>query len=513
MGRKQRQLALKNAVHYDADRTFLSAEWATDEDLRKAGCFVDNGFLVGFTQSGRPIYFPQTRKVHSFVGGSSGSGKSSQLSTILLSHRNSVICLDNVGELACISAKQRSRFGPVQIVAPYPIFEAELGEFARVGFNPISPRYIDPNDRNMVGVRCAKIACAIVLKEEHTAEQYWANTARQLVTIVIICVVLYFPAHLRNLATVAAIIMGDVLAFARHMMKVSDDPYIRSKLSRYATKLGDSEVKSLFEVIESARTEVEPFTEPAIADCVSRDELDIESVMHGRGSIFVVQPQELVKEMTRFRRLLTTCVLARFMREDAAYANPTLFVIDELFSLGHLEELDLAFTAVRKLNLRLYISIPSVGLLQQMYPDSYKAMLDSCGLKQWCDVSLDDAELVSVMCGEREVVRRAKSVNFSPLYNYQKPRNIDLDHLHVTNNISTERLPLIRPHELCNLKREEQIVFIAEVPNPILAKKRPYYQIPSLRRKARPNPFHSKKAPARRKLITGNRNWKRFLAR
>ena len=301
-GVRRRQLALKNAVHYDADRTFQSAEWATDEDLRKAGCFVDNGFLAGFTKSGRPFYFPQTRKVHGFIGGSSGSGKSSQLSNILLSWRHSVFCLDNVGELACISARLRSRFGPVQIVAPYPIFETELARFKRVGFNPISPRYIDPSDRNMVGIRCAKIACAIVLKEEHTAEQYWANTARQLVTIVIICVVLYFPIHLRNLATVAAIIMGDVLAFARHMMKVSNDPYIRAKLSRYAIKLGDSEVKSLLEVIESARSEVDFLGEPPVADFFSRDELDFDLVMHGRGSIFVIQPQEVVKEMTRFRR-------------------------------------------------------------------------------------------------------------------------------------------------------------------------------------------------------------------
>jgi type IV secretory pathway TraG/TraD family ATPase VirD4 len=215
--------------------------------------------------------------------------------------------------------------------------------------------------------------------------------------------------------------------------------------------------------------------------------------------------------MMRFRRVLTTCALGRFMREDGAYANPTLFLIDELYSLGHLEELDLAFTAVRKLNLRLYISIPSTGLLQQMYPHSFKAILDSCGLKQWCEVNLDDSELVSAMCGEREAARHTKSVNWSPLYNYEKPRLIDLQNLHVTNNSVTERMPLIRPHELRNLPPGTEVMFIAEVPKPILATRRPYFEIPELAAKASPNPYYTGKQSVRRIAGPGKDDWKRLL--
>jgi type IV secretion system protein VirD4 len=512
-GKRRRREAVKSAAAYETDRSFVSSEWASDDDLRRAGCFADNGFPVGFTASGKQIFFPHKRKVHGALFGGSGSGKTIAMINLLLSWMGAVFCFDNIGELAAVCAHARHRFGPVKIIAPYPIFQEELAEFPRIGFNPLSPRWIDPRDRNMVGIRCAKLASAIVLKEDHAAEQYWANTSRQLVIVVTICVVLYFPPHLRNLATVAAIIMGDIFAFSRRMMKISDDPYIRAKLSRYAVKLGDHDVKSLLEVVESARTEVEFLTEPAVADCVSRDELDPADVMHGTTSVFVIQPQEVVKEMTRFRRLLVTCFLGRFMREDGAYAKPTLVCIDELYSMGYLEELDLAFTAVRKLNLTLYISIPSVGLLSQLYPRSYRGILDSCGLKQWCDVDLDDSGLVSTLCGEREIPRRTKSVNWSPAYDYQDdPRLIDLQHLHVTNNNTTERVPLIRPHELRqNLGPDGQIMLMADVAKPILAKRRPYFKISSLRALARPNPFHSGKRISRRIAVKSNENWKQLL--
>jgi hypothetical protein len=55
-------------------------------------------------------------------------------------------------------------------------------------------------------------------------------------------------------------------------------------------------------------------------------------------------------------------------------------------------------------------------------------------------------------------------------------------------------------------------MFMAEVSKPILAKRRPYFKIPGLRWKARPNPYFTRKRPAR--LIAapkGNDNWKKLL--
>jgi type IV secretory pathway TraG/TraD family ATPase VirD4 len=299
------------------------------------------------------------------------------------------------------------------------------------------------------------------------------------------------------------------------MMEVSDDPFVRMKLSRYAVRLADHDIKSLFEVVEAARTEVEFITEPAVADCLRRDELDPDEILHGSASIFVIQPQEVVSALTRFRRIFATCFLGRFMREDGASATPTLLLIDELFSIGFLEELDTAFTAVRKLNLTLYVSVPSVGLLQQLYPQSYKAILDNCGLKQWCDVNLEDSELVSTLCGEREIVRRTKTVNWSPAYDYyDKPSADTLTHLHVSNNNTTERLPLIRPHELRNtLGPDGLVMFMADVPKPILAEKRGYFKIPFLRRLARPNPFIARKPVGKVVPAVKNTNWKSLLTR
>jgi type IV secretory pathway TraG/TraD family ATPase VirD4 len=147
-----------------------------------------------------------------------------------------------------------------------------------------------------------------------------------------------------------------------------------------------------------------------------------------------------------------------------------------------------------------------------MYPQSYKAILDNCGVKQWFDLNLDDSELVSAVCGEREVVRRTKSVNWSPLYNYEKPSNVDLQNLHVTNNNATERVPLIRPHELRNnLGPEGQVLSISNVPKPVRANHRPFFKFAALRRLAQPNPFIARKQGKRRIVLPPNDNWKKLL--
>jgi type IV secretory pathway TraG/TraD family ATPase VirD4 len=118
------------------------------------------------------------------------------------------------------------------------------------------------------------------------------------------------------------------------------------------------------------------------------------------------------------------------------------------------------------------------------------------------------------MCGEREVARRTKSVNWSPLYNYENPSKLDLQNLHVTNNNATERMPLIRPHELRNdLGPDGHVTFIADVPKPILAKRLPYFEIPGLKRLAGANPYVIRKPNSKRLPVKSNDNWKRFLAR
>jgi type IV secretory pathway TraG/TraD family ATPase VirD4 len=82
----------------------------------------------------------------------------------------------------------------------------------------------------------------------------------------------------------------------------------------------------------------------------------------------------------------------------------------------------------------------------------------------------------------------------------------------VTNNSSTERAPLIRPHELTQyLGPDGQVMFMADVPKPILAKRRPYFKIPALRRLANSNPYVVRKRNTKRMPAPNSGNWKKLL--
>ena len=514
--KKLRKRIVENSASYEVDRTFVSSEFAKEDDYDKAGCLKGKGLIAALSpESGRPLFAPCLTKPHAALIGSTGSGKSSALLNMLCRVNTGVFCLDS-GELAAVSWKALQANRPTVRLSPYPMFEAELANIPRVGFNALG-RWLQRENLITLAVRCGIIASAIVLRDENAREQYWANTARQLIKVVCMGVALYMPAERRNLAEVARIITteGEVQAFAKWVLSFSNDPYICMKLSRYAnptpnpeTEPGKSAVppKSLQDVVQTAMTEMEFLTEQAVAEFVSRDDLDLSDVMFGNLSVLMTSAQEFVGELTRLRRLLLACFLNRFTREDAAYAEPTTLVIDELYTLKYVEQLDEYFTLMRKMSLGIVISIPSTGLLAQMYPNSFKGILDSCGLKIWFDANLDDAELVSKMCGQRQVARCSKSLNWSPGHDWAKPTDRDIASLHVTDNNTTETVPLIMPHELANggLKRDEVICFIGECPKPIKAKKLTHLSLPKI---AQPNPFYTRKGrPAQPR-----KDWKALL--
>src|SRR5208337_3327105 len=127
----------------------------------------------------------------------------------------------------------RKKFGKVFQINPYGVFVKQLKGIKRAHHNPMGRHWLDPRDRNTFGPRALKIAEACV-REGDDRTAYWYASSRELVQWVIMFCARHGQAHQRNLPTVARIISGDIFGFARHVMTVTKDPFIRAMAARYA---------------------------------------------------------------------------------------------------------------------------------------------------------------------------------------------------------------------------------------------------------------------------------------
>ncbi|MBZ5673744.1 MAG: type IV secretory system conjugative DNA transfer family protein [Acidobacteriia bacterium] len=458
----------------------LSAHFATDAELEAAGCFR-GGIPLGYSQeSGREISTPQA--VHRSTFGSTGSGKSTTaiINEILTAGDEvSLIIPDSTGEITATTADYRAQVSNTVIVNPQGVFLDELGDLPQGGFNILSPKWIDPNDEYNFAIRAQKAANAIVRRDPNLRDPYWADTCRQLTTNAIMTECQYSPNP--SIVNVANVMLRDITGYARDMMNTGD-PWLVKLWGRWG-RPGAEEIKSLNEVQENARTEFWPYTMiPPVAECLSKDDIDFREAVYRPMTIYIVGKMETVKETGRLLRLATAHATAQIMSVAGQGRLRAKLIIDELFQIGQIDDLDSNLAANRKYGLDLFLCLNDHQQLKDLFPQTFDSVINSCGIRQWINApDPTTSEYLSSLCGEREVITISRTVND----NQGKLGVGD------GKQVSTRRL--ILPHEVRSLGPREQILWVPGVLNPVRCNRKAYFDIPELCQRAKPNPFYSRK--------------------
>jgi type IV secretory pathway TraG/TraD family ATPase VirD4 len=110
----------------------------------------------------------------------------------------------------------------------------------------------------------------------------------------------------------------------------------------------------------------------------------------------------------------------------------------------------------------------------------------AAGIQLWCGVTMwfgardqSTRDYVSKLAGTSEVVTRSRNAN------------IDRQTGEVVVGETGSQLsrPLIHPHEVGQLAKDEMIAFVEGVNGPIRAKRKPYWKVGKFRGKFRKNPY------------------------
>ena len=460
-----------------------TAAWATNKMLKAAGMLRKSGIPLGFTwKRGKPFSLPLDKPRHIITLGGTGRGKTSHvIQPELLTCPYSVIVPDIAGELAATCAHWRQRYGKVVANNPFNWRPDLLRGIPQIRYNPMNPGWLNPKEP-MFGTRCAKLAQACVWQASaDSRERYFYVRATSLLQGIIMAVVKYAPLQERNLRSVAAIVHRDVFGFARWVVSHTGDAEIRDKLASYAAK-GAEEVRSLHEVIESLKGEIDFLLEPAIAESMSGSDFTFAACKREVVSVFNILPLEVMdSNVKKMFRVVIGGALGELMR-DGGGCTRTKIIADELYLLGRLDAVDQAFAAGRKYNVEMHVCLQDWPQLSEMYGNLAQSFISNAHCVQW--LSAKDpmgATMLSAMCGETEVAAYSKSVNYPADGNGRGQ---------MSESLSQGGRRLIMPDEVMRLPDDEQILIVDGVKAPIRAKHKAYYET-ELRHRARPNPYYA----------------------
>jgi type IV secretion system protein VirD4 len=302
---------LEQAIdNFKPGNTHGNAGFADNKALRKAGLFRGKGVPIGYTLDGKELHYGGQGHLLTVAASRMGKG-ATLLVNALLSWRHGAIIVDPKCENALVCGKFRRRLGPVYILNPFRMFARELnGMLAR--FNPMDILNVAALSFH---TNCDKLAAALVW-EQSGEGKYWTEAARILVSGIIAALVCHADASKRNLVEVARIIgSGDGLfTFCRESMK-SKDPFIRSKLERFALAKGKEPSREMSDVIATAITNLGFVNNAAIAESLTASDFRFTDVRKKRATVFICLPLSKLDICDKYFRLILEVALADLLNE------------------------------------------------------------------------------------------------------------------------------------------------------------------------------------------------------
>ncbi len=493
--RKRRKAAIEfEPQAFENSKSQNSARWASEKLLKNAGLFQGAGWFIGIApESGRPMRW-NGGDGHGVLVAPTGSGKGTcvQLPNLLGGFDDySVVCIDPKGEQAAVSGAYRSRLGPVFVLNPYRILAQELKGLKQTQYNPMSR--LDWRDVTNFGPLAGKQADGIVWKDEiGTESKHWSKNARKGIHGLIMSLVRYGAEREKNLVRVAEIAStGEIYDYCRWVMKKNPDMPITQRLKKFAVDPKTVDNKGeLASIVSTMDTEVEFLGDAAIADSMSRSSFQFADLKKRVCTVYIVLPLDYLEIASHYFRLLVSCALSELINPAAHGSVPTVMMLDEFYQYGALSAVDNAMRMARGAGVQLFPVVTSIGDLKARYPGTWRSFLSNSVVRMFMAAQDDEtAEYMARECGDREMVVWSQNVREDRSKDYGN----DLYDVDVSYGMNSAREPLLNDHQARCLPADRMLVLLRGVGS-IPAKRRPYFQDGTLRRRARPNPCLVQKA-------------------
>ena len=338
---------------------------------------------------------------HALTIAGAGAGKGAAvIIPNLIKWRHNALVIDPKGEAATETAEARKRMGQsVHVVDPFGV--ANGVENFRASYNPLDE--IDP-DALTVREDIEAISDGIVMRSDQSAA-HWDNGGQALISGLIAYVLDTAPTERRNLLEVRRILNDQTEngAFDQAMEAMaSRDGFAGLMREGYAAAIA----KEGRYFISNAQANTRWLDSRGMAQVLGSSSFSLADLKLGNASVFLVLPANYLGQHGRFLRMFVRSGIEAMARPTPAgklRGQQCLFLLDEFYSLGRIDEIAKAAGLMRGYGLQLWPILQDYGQLLEHYGEEGASTFfgNSDAITFFGNTDPKTLELIERMMGKR----------------------------------------------------------------------------------------------------------------
>ena len=397
-----------------AERWLSVALLGRKQNARWAGPFegLSRMYRPGMVFLGRlmtfniPFFQPVGLKTqrHLMMVAGTGSGKTTSIISIASLWRGNCFVIDPKGQITMSLFNRMGngghdiigKGGRVKVLDPGAVIDGLPGD----RWNPFDElaELEDREGREAVPEMAAKMAEGLV-QQDSNAQPIFANAAREFVKALILHVYTTEPKETRTLMKMRELMnqgvkdhttQGDkpILTGIQRLLMLMDQNKSYTAIGNSIAAVRDALMRdNQGSFLSSANVQmgwIDFERIAAISDTGGDPEFSLYDLKHSDLSLFVVaRTTDIQQTFTGWFRLLTVMAMASFERSSWAPKHSTLFVLDELPSIGRIDAVETAAPVMRSYGVQLLGITQDIQLLMKAYPDSWSSLLGNADAVWW----------------------------------------------------------------------------------------------------------------------------------
>ena len=325
-------------------------------------------FLGRDPATGLEIGIKADRHIITIAGSGGGKGAALLIPNLKRWPHNALV-IDPKGENAERTWRDREALGQkVHILDPFGAVEWRSAENPdgvprrlRSSLNPIAA--LDPS-KPTIREDIRTIADGLVIRYK-SDDATWDNGAVSVIAGMIAHAVASCDPNFQSLTAVRSLLRlpDDDLEPVFQAMAQSQG---MGGLAQTAAAIGLSQSKKNKEFVGGARDHTEWLDSEPMEKVLGSSDFSLSDLKTGKTTVFLVLPPQYLAEHGRFLRLFVRCAL-NAMASGGQSGKRCLFMLDEFFSLGYIDEIAKSAGLMRSYGVQLWPFLQDFGQLQTLY--------------------------------------------------------------------------------------------------------------------------------------------------
>lgn len=353
------------------------------------GCSVwDNKVFYGQFDDKSGITFSEPRN---------GKGTSFIIPNLRL-YQGSVLVMDGKnGENLDATGSYREKKGRVLCIDPYG--KSKYGKInGTVRFNPLTE--LDPNSPTIID-DLSILSDAIVIKSDDEDGSHFTDGGERLIKALIAHMISSYDNP--NLSDLRGLIIQALKNDSALFDAMSSNTSCHGIIQEAAVSFTDN-TPEIRNFMSNAIKTTEWLTSPLIREVLSVSDFSFQDLKKQQGtSIYLVLDADTIETNAPFLRLFVNLAI-RAMRKNNKPKIPVLFLLDEFYSLGKMDQLSNNISEIPGYGIKLWPVMHHIGQLEELYDKNWKSFLG--GTQVYFGLNQDTAKFVEAELGARGFDRK-----------------------------------------------------------------------------------------------------------